>query len=251
MAQNVGRPGFYENNGQKPYPLGWDYLFYGLWRYINYNTDRFTRDPWGEGLDLPDDGIGEKCGAVSMNKSGIESGVFKKAADTEEILSEINAFMFRKVGIFTPPALGRTALGGFSSGVALQQQLMGSVLASKSLRTLTEVYMFDRGHGVSRTTHVNDATVGAVDSAATWARNDPTRIVRFYSQMESGAVPNYRRLVGSNPAAGVTVTDVPGRTLAILPVSAWTGFAAWRPGDHLHQLISATMLTDALRRSGF
>jgi hypothetical protein len=252
MAQNVGRPGFYENNGQKPYPLGWDYLFYGLWRYINYNTDPFTRDPWAKGLVYQMMASGKNAVIVlPMNKSGIESGVFKRAADTEEILNEINAFMFRRVRIFTPPALGRIALGGFSSGVALQQELIGSILASRKLRTLTEVYMFDRGHGVSRTTHVNDATMSAVNSAAAWAGNDPAKIVRFYSQMESSAVTNYRRLVGTNPAAGVSVTDVPGRTVAILPVSAWTGFAAWRSGDHLHQLISATMLTDALRRSGF
>ncbi len=252
MAQNVGRPGFYENNGQKPYPLGWDYLFYGLWRYINYNTDPFTNDPWAKGLVYQIMASGKNAVLVlPMNKSGIESGVFKRAADTEEILNEINAFMFRRARIFTPPPLGRIALAGFSSGVALQQELIGSVLSSRRLGTLTEVYMFDRGHGVGRTSNVNGATMSAVDSAANWAGSDPAKIVRFYSQMESSAVPNYRRLVRTNPASGVSVTDVPGRTVAILPVSAWTGFAAWRRGDNLHQLISATMLTDALRRSGF
>jgi hypothetical protein len=187
---------------------------------------------------------------LPLNKSGIECGVFQKAADTEELLSEINAFMFRRAGIFTAPALGRVALGGFSSGVALMINLLSSVRSSRSLRTLSEVYMFDRGHGVGKTRH-NEATIAAVSSAASWAGNDPAKIVRFYSQMDSSAVTNYSALVGRTPPTGVSVTDTGTRTVTVLPASAWASFRAWRGGDDLHQLISATMLTDALRRSRF
>ncbi len=251
MSQNVGRPGFYENNGQKPYPLGWDYLFYGLWRYVNYNSDPWTRDPWAKGLVYQMIASGKNLVVVlPLNKAGIESGVFQRAPDTEELLNEINAFMFRRANIFTPPALGRVALGGFSSGVALMSNLLSSVQSSRSLKALSEVYMFDRGHGVGQTGR-NEATVAAVASAAAWAGRDQAKIVRFYSQMDSSAVTNYSSLVGRTPPRGVSVTDTGTRTVTVLPASAWASFRAWRGGDDLHQLISATMLTDALRRSRF
>ena len=108
-------------------------------------------------------------------------------------MEEVKGFMFRRSRIYTPPVLGHVALGAFSSGGMLAESLLQSVVKSKSLQALREVYFFDRGFGFTASTH------SVVDTSIAWAKDDPGKIVRNYSQIESSGVPNYRTLVGSTP----------------------------------------------------
>jgi hypothetical protein len=247
VGQNIAF-GFYEGNGQKPYPLGWDYLFFGLYMIINYNLDPLTLKPFSKGIVYQVAASGKNAVVISgMNRSVSEMGAFQKAGDMEEILEEVKGFMFRRSRIYTPPALGHVALGAFSSGGMLAEALLQSVVKSKSLQALREVYFFDRGFGFTASTR------SVVDTAIAWAGKDADKIVRIYSQIESSGVPNYRTLVGSTPPPGPSLTlSADGkRSVAVLPLSAWKKFGPWKDGQDVHQLISAIMLTDALRRSAF
>jgi hypothetical protein len=247
VGQNV-KAGFYEGNHQKPYPLGWDYLYYGLWRYVNYDGDPFTQNPFCKGLPYQIAASGKNVVLVlPMNKVGIEAGSMVNAPAAEELLEEINGFMFRRARVFTPPQLGLVAVGAFSSGVALLQSLLASAKNTGRLATMKEAYLFDRSFG---NVAPNKAAVGAVDSAIAWAGTDASKKVRVYSQLDGQKVPNFQRLLGVAPggAPSITESDDRSRTVVIIPKQTW-GPAVNEGGTH--QFISAIMLTDALRRSSF
>jgi len=247
MRQNV-KAGFYEGNHQKPYPLGWDYLYYGLWRYVNYDGDPYTQNPFCKGLPYQIAASGKKVVLVlPMNKVDIEAGSMVNAPAAEELLEEINGFMFRQARVYTPPPLGLVAAGAFSSGVLLLQSLLASAQSTGRLAAMKEAYLFDRSFG---NVAPNTAAVGAVGSAIAWAGSDPAKRVRVYSQLDGRQVPNFQSLLGSVPGGAPSVTESANRsrTVVITPKQTW-GPAVKEGGTH--QFISAIMLTDALRRSGF
>ena len=253
MGQNVDC-GFYEGNGQQPYPFGWDYLFYSLWKYMNYEGDPL-QSPFSKGLPYQIAASAKNVVLViPLNKSGIEAGAFLRANQTEQLLCEINGFMFRQNEVYKPPPLGRIALAGFSGGVVLQENLLDSVLKTPGkLTTLKEVYMFDvHAGGQENPTAQNSQVKEAVNAAATWAAKDPNNVVRFYSQVQSSHVNNYSKLVGKTPPDGASVTEQGNRSVSIFPSNVWAKATGQKvDGQTIHQLISATMLTDALRKSKF
>ncbi len=100
-----------------------------------------------------------------------------------------------------------------------------------------------------------------VSQALRWAGagSSANKMIRAYTR---GNHPIYKTLLGATPpASGPFVVDSsPGglRTAAVLPDTAWRSATAAggalrlvRGWQEAHQLISATMLTDALRSSGF
>ena len=254
VGQNVAR-GYYVGPGLGTYPFGWDYLFYGLWRSMNYMGDPVTSDPYAKGLPYQITAAQRNVVLVlPLNRHPGELGVFLSAPWTQRILTEIQAFMFRQAGITPAPPIGRTALAAFSSGNTLLTQFLGNPLNQRHpfyLDTLRELYMLDAPAGV---------VPGWVSQAIRWARagSRSDTMIRVFSRHNHGS---YRALLGvAPPSGGPVVMDSAGglRTVAVLPDTAWRRATTSRGAPRLvrswqeaHQLISATMLTDALRRSGF
>jgi hypothetical protein len=243
VGQNVGA-GFY----QGPYPFSWDYLFYGLWRYMNYLGDPLTIDPYAKGLPYQMSRSGKSAVIVlPCNRVGAEIGVFQDAGSVETILREIQALLFRRRGVFTAPPLGRTAMASFSAGNGLVTQfLTNSRNRSHSfyLDTLREVYMFEAPQGL---------VPQWVTQALRWANAGSTqgKRVRAYTRGSSDA---YRRLVAGSLPRPPFVAESPSgfHSAAALPDAAWRrAGAVVRSWQEPHQLVSAMLLTDALRRSGF
>lgn len=85
---------------------------------------------------------------LPLNKVGVELGVFMNAASVAEILLEIQAFMFRRLGFHSMPRLGRIALAGFSAGNTLVTTFLRNGAAASHplyLNNLKEVYLFEPG----------------------------------------------------------------------------------------------------------
>jgi len=250
VGQNA--PDFYTGF---PYPFGFDYMYFVLWRYINYTADPLTSDPFAKGLayQMAESGRNAVI-VVPCNGLGPEIGVFMNAGQVQLILQDVQAYMFRRAGAFLPPFLGRTALAGFSAGNLLVTQFLNDP-SNRShsfyLDTLQELYMFEAPNAVDW-----------VNAAVAWqsAGNAGGKVIRGYQQ---GSIQALAQLVGGAlPASPFVVDSANGtRTGAALPPSAWNRAAtsAGNPAmaasatafQDSHQLISAMMLTDALRRSSF
>ncbi len=257
---NVGQnaPPYYTDPNVGTYPFGFDYVYYGLWRYMNFVGDPLTVDPYAKGLPYQMAASGKNAVIIlPSNKVGPEVGVFQNAAAIDAILREIQAFMFRRKGVYTAPELGRTAMASFSAGNELITAFLGQP-ANQShpfyLNTLQELYMFDVAQGGA------DAWVA---QASAWARrgDSASKMIRAYTQY---VLQNAGQLLGATAPASVpfVTTSQDGlRSAAVLPSTVWNraetaaGNANMATGQgsfqDTHQLISALMLTDALRRSGF
>jgi hypothetical protein len=253
---NVGQnaPEFYTNPQVGTYPFGFDFVFFGLWRYMNYTGDPLVADPFAKGL--PYQMAASSRSAVIVlpcNAVGPEVGVLLSADSMQTVLREIQAFMFRQSGVYVTPGLGRTALAAFSAGNGLVESFLArpdNRAHPFYLDTLQELYMFEGGDSW-------------LSQAITWAGvgTNATKMIRAYTQ---SALPSYANLLGTaSPASSPFVaTSADGlRTAAVLPSTAWNraaaaaGNAAIAAGaqtfQDTHQLISAMMLKDALSVSGF
>jgi hypothetical protein len=190
---------------------------------------------------------------LPLNRHPGELGVLLDAAYMQRVLTEIQAFMFREAEIAQAPALGRTALAAFGSGNTLVRQLLSSPRNQRHpfyLDTLRELYMFD-----APTSEISTW----ISQAMLWAQsaNSSDKMVRVYSRVTH---ESYAGLLGTaTPNGGPFVVDSPSntlRTVAVLPDGTWRKAATDASGSvktagEAHQLVAATMLTDALRRSGF
>lgn len=253
VNQNAGS--YYTHPQVGTYPFGFDYVYFGLWRYINYLGNPLTVDPYLKGLPYQMSAAGKNAVIVlPCSKVGPEVGVLLDAASMEQTLREIQAFMFRWAGVYVPPDLGRTALASFSSGNGLVTRFLAKPSNQSHrfyLETLRELYMFDAPGYMGPTW---------VDQSMRWASRGSDKMVRAYTTY---LVANYSKLLGqSTPASSpfvVSSTDPNQlRTAGVLPASAWNRAATAagnanmaRTWQDAHQLVSAMMLTDALNRSGF
>jgi hypothetical protein len=168
----------------------------------------------------------------------------------------VGSVKFRQAGVYVPPDLGRTALASFSSGNGLVTSFLAKA-ANQShpfyLDTLRELYMFDAPGYMGPTW---------VEQAIRWAdRGRNEKMIRAYT---SYPVANYSKLLGQSTPPNfpyVVSSSDPNqlRTAGTLPARSWNR-AATAAGNanmaasnwqEVHQLVSATMLTDALMRSGF
>jgi hypothetical protein len=255
VGPNVAR-GYYVGPGLGAYPFGWDYLFYGLWRYVNYMGDPLTVDPYAKGLPYQMSAAERHVALVlPLNRHPGELGVFLDAAWMQRILTEIQGFMFRQAGVPVAPPLGRVALAAFSSGNSLVARFLGHPLNQRHslyLTAIRELYMFDAPPS---------GIAGWVSHAIRWSRagSSSDKMIRVFARR---AHPSFPALLGAAlPAEAPFLVDSAAdrsRTVAVLPETAWRRATTTRgaPGavkrwQDAHQLISATMLTDALRRSGF
>jgi hypothetical protein len=256
MFQNSPRanpPGTnYEGPGQKPYPFGFDYLFFGLWKYMNYQGDPLLSGGghYSKGIPYQVAAAGKDVVSILPESSvGFEVGAFGDAESAHDILREIDAFMYRRAGIYTSKGIGRTALAAFSSGNdSIRFFFKNTANHGKLFYTdiLQEVYGFDPPHADDW-----------VDAALKWAGASSEKIIRIYSQ---GAHKTYAKLVPHHTLTAPSVqTSGNSRSIALLPRKAWAAVRAPQglttlvddDNDDPHQLISAVMLTDAIRRSKF
>jgi len=270
--------GFYENPLLgAPYPFNFDYVFYGLWRYMNYNgtpagiapprdPDPLTTDPYAKGLPYQMAASGKNAVIVlPCNRAGVEVGVMTDAAAMDGILREIQSYMFRRAGIYTTPGLGRVALAAFSAANLLTLKFLNDGQNQKHQfyqNTLQELYMFG-----SFKDNAGHTPVDWINSALTWAQVGAGKMVRAYLEHP---VSNLSSLVAPLPSTIPFVATSGLFTAAVLNIAAWhaaatsvtnpnptiaapdpTGRDPDKAFQDTHQLISAMMLVDALSRSGF
>ena len=249
MAQNVPN-GDYIGPGLGTYPFGWDYLFYGLWRYMTFQGDPLNDADgvYTKGLPYQAAASGKKVVTIlpESTATGAEAGVFRDAESIQDILREIDAFMYRRKGIYNPPGIGRTGMAAFSSGNDFTNLFLDDRSNQQHpfyLEILKELYAFE-------TPHINDW----VDSAIKWwqAGRWEDKVLQLYTQ---GVGKRYNELLdGKMPKAPFVQQNINGlATIGVLPSTAW---AAARPGKNTdwqacHQLVSSTMFTTALRNSKF
>lgn len=252
-GQNV-QHGFYQGAGLDPYPWNFDFCYHGMYQFQWYADDPLTGDMFSKGIPFQVAVAGKNVVTVIPCNKPVagEFGAFLDARSMETILLEVQAMMFRRAGATTAPtALGRTALGAFSSG----NDALAAVLQSSANRkhpffvdTVKEIYFFEPP-GFHQ-----DVTVAA---ALTWAGTADDRRIALYAQAVGDA--GTKLLGGPVPAAPFVASPTPLRTVAALPPSTWraTLLAAGGvddPGigfDEAHQLIPALMLTHAMATSGF
>ena len=251
MGQNLGA-GYYHG----AYPFSFDYVFYGLWNYLNYRENPFTQWPFSLGLPYQ---VAESEARVVLElpcSSAVdEIGSFRNAADMAVTLTDLQATMFRRAGVYDPPpGLGRVGLGAFSGSNAYLTAFLNNAenrahwLYRDKLR---EVFSFE----------VTDGDLGGLVSAlGGWRAVMAGADVRsfLYRAGESALLGGY---VGpsEHPAARPFIaTTADNRTLGLIPAATWRSAASARgfPGfgfqfTEIHHLFPSTLLTDALRRSGF
>jgi hypothetical protein len=245
------------------YPDSWDYLHLGIYQYLNY-----ARNP----LDVDNDGYGWRglCYQLSFSQKRLalvlpigdatkpagEVGDCLDAAKLEDLLLEIQAFFFKRAGLFRPPAtvLGRAAMASFSSGNNEVAMFLGrSSNASHRfyLDTLREVYALDDPRAFAA------GWAGVAQSWASKGKDAAQKVIRMYGTHPPSYAPIHQAIVGAPPPPAPYASSTADglRTITVLPEDSWrkalfkpsvdpTTLAGW-----VHELNCATMLTDALRRS--
>lgn len=251
MGQNVP-DGFYHG----PYPFHFDYVFYGLWNYLNYRENPFTQWPFSLGLPYQVAESEARLALVLPCSSAVdEIGSFASAADMAVTLADVQASMFRRAGVYDPPpGIGRVGLGGFSGSNAFIAKFLQDA-ANRShpfyVNSLREIFSFD----------VIESDVAALVSAlASWRTLMVGADLRshVYRQGESALLNGYVSPAEQPAARPFVTTTADNRTLGLIPAATWRAAASQRgfPGfgfqfTEIHHLFPSTLLVDALRRSGF
>ncbi|WP_223649384.1 LGFP repeat-containing protein [Hymenobacter psoromatis] len=238
------------------YPYGWDFLFHGFWKYLNYSGPDFTTE-YSIGLDYQMAQSGKAVAVVLPifhANDGINVGDFLKPDQILLLLAEIKWFFTQKAELADgkPTAANfRVAMGAFSSATSLLATVLGNINSVFCRDVLREVYFFDAPQGVGH---------ACVAAALAWAKDNADKHVRFYSQW---TYDNYNQVLGGQKtvqSARLVVHPAnPNRSVALVPQAFWEpivndvalkdikarGWAA------IHALVPSTLLADALARSGF
>ena len=238
------------------YPYGWDFLFHGFWKYLNYSSPDFTTE-YSIGLDYQVAQSGKDVAVVLPifhADDGIGVGDFMKPDQLLLILAEIKWYFTQQVDLADgqPTAANfRVAMSAFSSATGLLARVLSNINSVFCRDVLREAYFFDAPQGVGHT---------CVAAALAWAKDNPDKHVRFYSQW---TYDNYNQVLGGQQAvqsARLVVHPAnPNRSVALVPQAFWEplvndvalkdirarGWAA------VHALVPSTLLADALARSGF
>ena len=238
------------------YPYGWDFLFHGFWKYLNYSGPDFTTE-YNIGLDYQVAQSGKDVAVVLPmfhSNDGINVGDFLKPDQIMLLLAEIKWFFTQQVDLADgkPTAANfRVAMGAFSSATSLLATVLGNVNSVFCRDALREVYFFDAPAGVGNT---------CVAAALNWAKDNADKHIRFYSQW---TYDNCNQVLGGQKAAQsarlVVHPTNANRSVALVPQAFWEpivndvalkdikarGWAA------IHALVPSTLLADALARSGF
>lgn len=268
MAQNS--PAFYNDARDRhdpvtgsTYPFGWDYQFFGLLNYLQYIGDPFLANPFAKGLALQVENSGRDVvlvlplARVAANPCD-EVSSFADADFLQEYLPEIQALMCRRTGNFGFGPIDRLAMASFSSGHAALTCFLGNSTNQAHplyLDTLQEVYLFDP-HADLVT-----ETLGPLVQVAAWAARGTSgsKVARLYTQNDPAQLAPLLARLGvttPGPAPFDAATPDDRSSLTSLPLAAWNALATqlgsgvpYANTGQVHQVMSALMLTDALRRS--
>lgn len=237
----------------QPYPYNFDYAERCLFESLHYGKTPLAK---AIGFSLRPKGVPyqvARSGAKVVTVFPVaaipeEYGVLADMEKTGKILEELQAFMFWRAGVGTPPvSLGRTAIAGFSSANReLTKWLKDEANRNGSFlkNTVKAIYFFD-----PPTDSINAAVTAALGWAAVAAKD--TR-VRLYSRENTAS---HKTLLGSKPPAPPYVLTSPDkkRSVAELPPPTWVktfkdvlGIDVKVEWWDAHHFIPATMLTHAL-----
>lgn len=238
------------------YPYGWDYLFHGFWKYLNYSGPDFNTQ-YNIGIDYQVAQSGKDVAVVLPlfhANDAINVGDFLKPDQIMLLLAEIKWHFTQQVEVVNnkPTAANfRVAMGAFSSATSLLATLLGNVNSVFCRDALREVYFFDAPQGVGGT---------CVNAAVNWAKDNPDKHVRFYSQW----VYNNQNLVLGNKKQAQNARLVvhpanENRSVALVPQAFWETMVSAdvlkdvkaRGWAAVHGLVPSALLADALARSGF
>ena len=265
--------GVFTGGGVKgqPYPYNFDYAERCLFESLHYGkTPLFKAIGW----TLRPKGVPyqvAKSGAKVVTVFPVASipgeyGVLADMAQTGQILEELQAFMFWRFGIHTPPAsLGNTAIGAFSSTASyvLPKWLVDPKNRTSSFfkNTVRAIYFLDPP--------VVDVCVTSALAWARWAGSD--KRIRLYSRkFEKDAFRTLLGLKPPDPALPVPpfIQNSPDNRRTVVSLSTPSPPGSPRPWDEsmvwvktfknilgvnvalewwdAHHFIAATVLTHAL-----
>ena len=243
------------------YPYNFDYAERCLFESQHYpGSPMFVRKGWmlrPKGVPYQVAKSGAKVVSVFPVADSNDNVSYEALSNFNEmgrILADLQAFMFWKVGIASPPStVGKTALSAFSSSnytLATWLNSNTSRLSAFLKSNISAVYFLDAPN-------VDDC----VDAGLRWrTKMGADKRVRLYSaRTDKRFFPKYRELLGLTPNDTlVTAPFLLGAasnniTLALFPTDSWDRTfkdvlgidIKWRYWD-AHHFIPATVLTHAL-----
>jgi hypothetical protein len=256
------------------YPFSDPYIRYTLFRYMAYQGDppgAASNRPLGAGLfskGIPDQLTAAGVKAVTVLAcprlgfpSG-ESGRWMDAMFVEFILSEVAGYFARRGNYYLPQFVGRVAACCFSSGdTFLSDFLEWNRSTNLYQNLLRELWIFDAVD--AKDAEGRPQAPRVMQQATIWQQQGDDRLIRAYTQNKW--IPEYQQLVGPPPTApgSAESADLNIKVMR-LDIGTWqrttrtagsqnelrfSSFFDWY--DASHQLISATLLTDAARNSKF
>jgi len=242
-----------------PYPFGWSYLFWVLIRDLLYLGDPLTELPGPKGIAYQRAFSKKKVVSLVPVPSVArepEMGAFVNAEEMEDLGREIQAFMFRRNRVYEPPGLKRVAVGAFSNGCGIHMfNLLKNNRDHSFLRLFVkELYLFDPRMKAAE----------LANECLHWVKDDPAhKHIRVYMTNNDAA---YASIIDP----GFTYPQVPFlkntddglRTLLSTGISDWVRAAATAGATKamqniinafgpVHELHPGTLLTHALKHSGF
>jgi hypothetical protein len=202
----------------KPYPWGWDFLFYGFWNFLNYRADpltykderwrlgksaqrafgiKETDEKFTFGLPYQIRASGKPLVLILPLPGPHTFGEFRNPEAVLRMLEAIQGFVHNRAGI-PPPALDWVALAGFSkSNRTVSNLLRTDHPFPKNI--VREVYLFDPPADSDNDHQGNESILAAKAwaerTSVLTARGAALKAIRLYTTTRFFAV---RDLIGEN-----------------------------------------------------
>lgn len=259
------------------YPAHFAYAYYGLFESLHYAGSPL-RFPGSKGV--PYQAVKAGLDVVTVcpcyaydTKPSLEYGDLMNPEETEELLNELQAYMFWKDGVDAPPkSIGNTAIAAFSAGNFLPRNWLmnddkrkGHFLSS----VVRAMYFFDptRQYVDPETKEVVHFLDDLIASARNWAPDGADKRIRLYIQY---TWPSLQKLMDKplpDPPYFVLSSDKT-RTVSVVTNATWSNWLVktidpvlWKaakrspskpvPFAFVHHALAATMLTHALAQGDF
>ena len=280
---NYAKTGFFLGGvlDGKPYPDNFDYADTGMFESLHYaGPTPTTRPPlvrarsplWfpsPKGVPYQAARAGANvvcvfpCNKFAMNDKDPEYGVLNDPEETERILLEMQAFMFWKGSVNSPPkTIGNTAVATFSAGnFFLNNWLKATTKRNGHFMSdvVRAIYLFEplATYPDPKTKKAVQFLDGLIDSSLQWSDDHADKRIRLYVQY---SWPSLQRLVDTRLPSPPFFAKPSGtdnkRTVAVIPNETWTKTVGRAPSQplewaHVHHLMAATMLTHALAQGDF
>lgn len=256
QGKYINSPGCKEGGQLEPYPDNFDYAD-GMFESLHFASTSL-RFPDSKGVPYQAREAGaDVVSVIPCNSYTMASG-FKDLSDpqqTETVLQEVQAYMFWKAGVATPPkSIGKTAVAAFSSG----NFILNNWLKDPDKRTshffssiVSAVYFLEPLRNAKKDGKWVDVLDGFVTSALEWSKKNADKRIRVYMQWQW---PALQKLIDAPLHAPPHFDDSSDgrRTVAVIPNAAWikafTAAGRRPPLDWtvIHHAIAGTMLTHAL-----